>query len=222
MSAYGAIAKTTSLDGPLPSTIWRMREDAEAFVTVHHLTLATARSFPGLIEYLGTVMAAVVEEGQTYPQESLAFDAFENYFFAGDVFIAIIPLSGTSGGEDGQQTNETIETARQGRSWEDSVAGCYYICNGGFVVPPAHRGSGYGLALAKSYCTYAPKLGYRASVFNLVYTNNAASMKLWEKLNFTRAGLIPQAGRLRRKDGLGEEYVDAVVYYKNFTENGRE
>jgi len=78
-------------------------------------------------------------------------------------------------------------------------------------------------------------------VFNLVYVNNVASIKcvfglsphthphawtdvalkrLWERLGFVKAGLIPRAGRLRRTDGPGEEYVDAWVFYKRF-EDGR-
>lgn len=51
------------------------------------------------------------------------------------------------------------------------------ICNAGFVVPPTQRGAGFGSQLAKSYVHYAPKLGYHASVFNLVYVNNVASVK---------------------------------------------
>lgn len=42
--------------------------------------------------------------------------------------------------------------------------------------------------------------------------------RLWEGLNFVKAGRIPRAGRLRRKDGDGEEYVDAWVFYKDFTQ----
>lgn len=42
--------------------------------------------------------------------------------------------------------------------------------------------------------------------------------RLWEALNFTKAGLIPKAGRLKRMDGEGEEYVDAIVFYKSFEE----
>lgn len=105
------------------------------------------------------------------------------------------------------------------------------------MVPPTHRGSGFGALLAKSYVHYAPLLGYQASVFNLVYVNNIASVKyglflgamqrrltvlyprLWERLGFSKAGLIPRAGRLRTKDGIGEEYVDAWVFYKSFQEN---
>lgn len=80
-------------------------------------------------------------------------------------------------------------------------------------------------------------MGYSGSVFNLVYVNNTASVRyvplilkgkneniqlphcrIWESLGFTKAGRIPSAGRLKKKDGEGEEYVDAWVFYKDFTE----
>jgi GNAT superfamily N-acetyltransferase len=51
------------------------------------------------------------------------------------------------------------------------------ICNAGFVVPPSQRGHGYGTVLAHSFLHYAPRLGYQASVFNLVYVNNTASVR---------------------------------------------
>ncbi|CDO69606.1 hypothetical protein BN946_scf184875.g9 [Trametes cinnabarina] len=92
----------------------------------------------------------------------------------------------------------------------------FQICNAGFLVPPAQRGHGIGTVLARSYLHYGPRLGYEASVFNLVYVNNVASVKLWEALNFTKAGRIPRAGRLRTADGTGEEYVDAWVFYRRF------
>ena len=77
-------------------------------------------------------------------------------------------------------------------------------------------------------------------MFNLVYVNNVASIRcviispsivyrewridvlsrLWERLGFTKAGCIPRAGRLKRADGNGEEYVDAWVFYKSFIEDG--
>lgn len=41
----------------------------------------------------------------------------------------------------------------------------------------------------------APHLGYKASVFNLVFANNVASIRIWEKLGFQRAGIIPKAAR---------------------------
>ena len=50
-------------------------------------------------------------------------------------------------------------------------------CNGGFLVLPSGRGKGYGKLLGRSYLRFAPALGYRGSVFNLVYVNNVASVK---------------------------------------------
>lgn len=95
--------------------------------------------------------------------------------------------------------------------------------------------------MGKSYLHYGPALGYKASVFNLVYANNTGSLRcvarhstpqrsaavsdqgfsycrIWDSLGFTRAGLIPRAGRLRRADGNGEEWVDSVIYYRSFVE----
>ncbi|KAJ7287221.1 hypothetical protein C8J57DRAFT_1283239 [Mycena rebaudengoi] len=234
MSAYGAILRPDKFNAILPTTVWHIRPapagSVQPCVTVHHLTASSVKLLPGLLEHLGIIMAKEIEDGMTYPQETMALDTFESYFFSGDVFLAILH-SGDSGGPEGTETTLTVEEARQDRSWDECVVGYYYvkpnypgrsshICNGGFVVPPNHRGRGYGFALAKSYVKNAPALGYQASVFNLVYTNNAASVKLWESLNFKKAGLIPKAGRLRRKDGVGEEYVDAWVFYKSFVEGG--
>lgn len=92
-----------------------------------------------------------------------------------------------------------------------------HLCNAGFVVPTVHRGLRVGSTLGRAYLHYGPQLGYRGSVFNLVYISNEASVRIWDALGFTRAGLIPGAGRLKRKDGQGEEYVDAIVYHKDFT-----
>ena len=124
-----------------------------------------------------------------------------------------------------------------GVDWRVDVA-IGQICNAGFVIPPPHRQSGYGKTLGRSFLHYAPLLGYKASVFNLVYTNNTGSMRcvsscmgtfgyvttestssrIWDSLGFVRAGLIPRAGRLRREDGSGEEWVDAIIYYRSFVD----
>ncbi|KAH7927450.1 hypothetical protein BV22DRAFT_1103676 [Leucogyrophana mollusca] len=238
MSAYGAISRSPSTS-LLPATLWsnprKASDSAHEFVTIHHIDRSTVESHSGLFEYLHSVFADIVEAGLTYPQEDVSDPiAFGNYFFAADVLVAISGNGGvptTKSGPGGiREVVLSLGDARQGRSWVDCVAGYYYvkpnypgrsshICNAGFVVPPAQRGSGFGSTIAKSYLHYGPKLGYKASVFNLVYVNNVASVRLWEKLDFKKAGLIPKAGRLKRKDGLGEEYVDAWVFYKDFEED---
>lgn len=114
---------------------------------------------------------------------------------------------------------------------DDSYAFAYYIkpnypgrsshmCNGGFMVPSSTRGLGLGRIAARSFCFYAPAVGYRGSVFNLVYASNEASVRLWTKLGFTNIGRIPEAGRLRKADRDGEEYVDAWVVHGDFRKIG--
>lgn len=49
--------------------------------------------------------------------------------------------------------------------------------------------------------------GYKFSVFNLVFENNVASVKIWEKLGFRVIGRVPGAGRLANS----EELVDALI-----------
>ncbi|KAN0125599.1 hypothetical protein V8E52_000806 [Russula decolorans] len=212
-------------------------------LVLHHLRLESARALPAgpsLLEYTHGIFAAEVEAGRTYPQEAVAAGiytraAFEAYFWAADVMVAI------GQNDDGQaqvpnvgsgSAGDLLEISRGvggGRSWEDALVGFYYvkpnypgrsshICNAGFIIPPAHREFGYGKTLGKSYLHYGPALGYKASVFNLVYANNTGSLKIWDSLGFTRAGLIPRAGRLRRPDGNGEEWVDSIIYYRSFVE----
>ncbi|KAK0551989.1 hypothetical protein OC846_003073 [Tilletia horrida] len=213
------------------------------------LALPLDASNSSLLDHLRSTFADLIEQGRTYPQEDIATfqkdgKGFESYFFAADVFIGVLEreddasvgaeMQGTEGkfvsNEPGSEAS-SVEKARKGRLWKEAVAGFYYvkpnypgrsshICNGGFVVVPIHRGLSLGLTLGKSYLYYAPKLGYKGSVFNLVYVNNVASVKIWDRLGFTRAGLIPQAGRLRCAGEQGErgeeEYVDAIVFYKSF------
>ncbi|KJA27790.1 hypothetical protein HYPSUDRAFT_34937 [Hypholoma sublateritium FD-334 SS-4] len=232
MSAYGDIHRAHSI-ARLPPTAWTRTGPAAAAatystptITVHHLTLETARAMPGLLAYLSAVFAQEVADGRTYPQEgAIPQPTFEAYFFAADVFVGVAGQAPTSAPE----IPADIEAARGSHAWEACIAGYYYIkpnypgrsshiCNAGFVVPPNQRGRGYGSLLAESYVHYAPRLGYQASVFNLVYVNNGASVRLWEKLGFTKAGRIPRAGRLRTGDGQGEEYVDAWVIYRSFVD----
>jgi len=252
MSAYSAIPQVNKSRSPLPTTRWTAQDKATGLpisIDLYHLTLETASKSPGLVEYLHSVFARVVEEGRTYPMEvaegeSYSRQAFESYFFAADVIVGVLTGEGSGdgfcayhqdgvdiiSGKDSPFGSSDLSKDSQPLVWEYIIAGFYYvkpnypgrsshICNAGFVVPPNHWNKGYGRVLAKSYLYYGPKLGYRASVFNLVYANNVASLRLWETLGFTKAGLIPNAGRLK-KEGGGEEYVDAIVFYKNFVEGG--
>jgi len=80
-------------------------------------------------------------------------------------------------------------------------------------VPAKARGRGSGRELALAFLHFAPKLGYRSSIFNLVFATNTASIRLWEKLGFEKVGIVKGAGRLKGHTGL----VDAYIYGYEFS-----
>ncbi|CAG8590847.1 26657_t:CDS:2 [Gigaspora margarita] len=90
----------------------------------------------------------------------------------------------------------------------------FIICNAGFVVPLKFRNLGIGKIMAESFLLFAPLLGYKSCVFNLVFENNIASIKLWKSLGFKEIGKIPKAGRLKDSDKL----IDALMFYYDFDE----
>ena len=133
MSAYGTIQSPFSNAPALPSTIWPIRptpSNPHPYLTIHHLTLRTARLLQGLVEYMRAVFEKEVEDGMTYPQEGeMGQETFERYFFAGDVFVGIVGGQAWTGSDiepDGREVGLGIEEAREGREWE-CVAGYYYV-----------------------------------------------------------------------------------------------
>jgi hypothetical protein len=133
MSAYGAITHPDSGNRiPLASRVWLVESSSPSGgqnLTTHHLTLPVARQFPGFIEHLNAVFAKEVDDGLTYPQEgAIERSAFEDYFFAADVFVAIV--GGVAQADRSEIDLELgIEDARSGRAWEECVAGFYYVGN---------------------------------------------------------------------------------------------
>uniref|UniRef100_A0A0K3CPN4 FGENESH: predicted gene_9.358 protein n=3 Tax=Rhodotorula toruloides TaxID=5286 RepID=A0A0K3CPN4_RHOTO len=225
MSPYGgSISEPERTGGPLVPRTYKLANSQA--LTVFPVSRKTVPD--ELLAYLQGVFNDVVEEGRTYPQMNpLSLDEFAAYFFAADCFVGILDtapaeLGDASAGMDRDESLK-LESVVAGREWRDCVLGMYYVkpnypgrsshlCNGGFVVPTVHRGLRVGSTLGRSYLHYAPLLGYRGSVFNLVYVSNVASVKIWDGLGFQRAGLIPGAGKLKGKDGAEDEYVDAIVY----------
>ena len=71
--------------------------------------------------------------------------------------------------------------------------------------------------MALAFMDLVPILGYKASMFNLVFTSNTASIRLWRSLNFQEIGQVPKAGLLKNADAdKEEEYVDAIMFYYDF------
>lgn len=113
---------------------------------MYHLTLEIAMKSPGLVEYLHSVFAQVVEDGRTYPMEvaegeTYSRQAFERYFFAADVIVGI--LVGEGGGDgfsierhreveivsgtDSQLASSILSKDGHPSVWEDVVVGFYYV-----------------------------------------------------------------------------------------------
>jgi RimJ/RimL family protein N-acetyltransferase len=157
------------------------------------------------------LLNAEIEAGNTYPQDSkLDKEQFINYYFG--YFVAILV--------QGEFTPENTDLSTL--NFSKLFLGSFYvkpnypgrsshICNGGFLVSVDARGKGVGTVMGENYIKIAPKLGFKSSIFNLVFVSNVASYKIWDRLGFKRVGTIPKAGYLK---GLG--YTDAYVYGYEF------
>lgn len=131
MSAYGAIVRSNAPSNPLASTVWdcksKPKDVTPRQLIIHHLTLDAAGSLPGLVDHLRAVFTLDIEAGRTYPQETIdGVGVFEAYFFAADVFVAILEDDNVAPVSEGE-TNIGIEESRKGRNWEDCVVGFYYV-----------------------------------------------------------------------------------------------
>lgn len=154
MSAYGTIALANRPVDLLPSTRWDLPQPvpgkpAAPFrrLVLHHLRLDSARALPGpsLLDYTHRIFAAEIEAGRTYPQEAvgeLLLDdgsgacsnaiftytraAFEAYFWAADVIVAVGQI-GDDVGQGQVGAGNLLEASRAGRSWEDALVGFYYV-----------------------------------------------------------------------------------------------
>ena len=135
MSAYGDIKRTDSSIRLTP-TIWNSQSSRDSDspadsgnISVHHFTLTTARALPGLLDYLGAIFAKEVKDGMTYPQEedNMGQEKFEAYFFSADVFIGIVSSLSRTITSGSEQFNLEIEEERAGRTWNDCIAGYYYV-----------------------------------------------------------------------------------------------
>ncbi|CAG8751363.1 6215_t:CDS:2, partial [Racocetra fulgida] len=151
------------------------------------ITSVTINSPPSLLNQLHKIFNEIIEEGTTYPQEFiLDYDGFINLFLSHNTFIAL------KDDDDDDNKNKEI--------WEDKVMGMFYI-------KPNYPGRcSVGKIMAESFLLLAPLLGYKSSVFNLVFENNIASIKLWRSLGFKEVGKIPNAARLKGSDKL----IDAL------------
>ena len=68
--------------------------------------------------------------------------------------------------------------------------------------------------MGRAFLLFAPLMGYKAAMFNLVFANNHASIHIWNSLGFKIIGRLPKAARLNDNDHL----VDAIMFHYDFEE----
>lgn len=139
MSAYGVINRPQRTSY-LPTTLWdspRVEPDlgTPSFVTIHHIDRAAVeRVQTGLFNYLHSTFENEVDKGLTYPQEDISDPAaFGAYFFGGDVLIGIAgkgdppAIKSELEVRGVREIEQSLDVARNGRPWEECVAGFYYV-----------------------------------------------------------------------------------------------
>ncbi|KAJ3000067.1 hypothetical protein HDV02_000715 [Globomyces sp. JEL0801] len=186
-SAYGSMPSSTYPTGILPLKL-TLKDNTECEIRPVDATH---------IPFLHNLLNEIIKDGTTYPQESeLTATQFTQYFTTSFVCIST-STNAILGGF-------YIKPNFPGR--------CSHICNGGFIVSQQSRGNGVGMAMGKAFLQLAPAMGYKASMFNLVFENNVASVRLWDRLGFKVIGRLPNAGRLANSEKL----VDALMYHYEF------
>ncbi|KAI8985258.1 hypothetical protein BDB01DRAFT_859962 [Pilobolus umbonatus] len=205
-SAYGKILKpnhdTSTLKALLPIKKV-LRNGVQGYIQQVDSTNQS------LVNYLHIRFNQEIESGSTYPQEDLLDNQqFRDYFLGYDAFV---------------MSKDSV--IHKDDKWEDKIIGMFYIkpnypgrcshiCNGGFFVMDQFRGIGAGVAMGEAFKILVPAIGYKASLFNLVFENNPASIAIWRKLGFKEVGRIPKCGRLKNSPG---QLVDALMFYYDFT-----
>ncbi|UJR30539.1 hypothetical protein I4U23_018069 [Adineta vaga] len=222
-SAYGKIDRPKEYDPSKLESLLPIEfsTSSNKLVSIHSLStvLSQLTNTSKLIFYLQSLLNVEIVAGNTYPQK-FPLDAiqFENYFLSGDVFIAVnsgkvLPNNFESNLVENILGTFYIKPNFPGR--------CSHICNGGFITATPHRHQGIGKIMALAFLQIAPLLGYKASMFNLVFANNIPSIRLWRSLGFQEIGRVPNAGLLiknqQTNNEIEEEFVDAIMFYYSFT-----
>ncbi|PHH69299.1 hypothetical protein CDD80_6842 [Ophiocordyceps camponoti-rufipedis] len=199
-------AQTTGLPAELSARQVTLRDRQTAATIV---PLASRVQVPSsLMAYLCDQLNREIEGGDTYPMtQALTVDAFADYWFRGG-FAAVMLLG----------TGDCL--AAEGEDWARRCLGSFFIqanypgrsshvCTASFIVTDGSRNRGVGRLMGEAYLEWAPRLGYRYSVFNLVYETNVASCRIWDALGFKRIGRVKACGDLR---SYPDRLVDAIIY----------
>lgn len=153
-------------------------------------------------EEVRELLNLTLAEGNTYPQKQpLSPSEFAAYWLNHQAFVV------RSFGESTTQApNEVLGAFYLKPNFPGR---CSHICNAGFIVQPQKRGLGIGRFMGEAMLLIAASLGYEAVMFNLVFSTNIASIRLWQSLGFQTIGRIPGAVKLDT-----QQVIDALMMYR--------
>ncbi len=147
-------------------------------------------------EALFAIFKEVVDAGCQFPYESSSMQEFRTQFFGptSQVYVCRSAEGQIIGGF-------YLKSNYSGRS--------EHIANAAYMIKSTHRGLGIGTLLVKSSLRIASALGFLAMQFNMVLSQNAGAIKLYERLGFEIVGTIPNA--IRNADG---SFQDGYTMYR--------
>ena len=138
----------------------------------------------------------VVEDGMAFPQEECLSVESGDRFFQEQTYTGIA------------EDEETKELVGLYILHPNNVGRCGHICNASYAVRKDIRGAHIGEKLVLDCIRMAKEKGFRVLQFNAVVASNVHALHLYERIGFTKLGVIP--GGFRMPDG---HYEDIIPHY---------
>ena len=138
----------------------------------------------------------VVEDGVAFPQEENLTKESGDAFFNEQTYTGV-----AENGETGEIVGLYI-------LHPNNVGRCGHICNASYAVRKDVRGAHIGEKLVLDCIKMAKEKGFRVLQFNAVVASNVHALHLYERIGFTKLGVIP--GGFRMPDG---HYEDIIPHY---------
>ncbi len=138
----------------------------------------------------------VVEDGVAFPQEENLTKESGDAFFKEQTYTGV-----AENGETGEIVGLYI-------LHPNNVGRCGHICNASYAVRKNIRGAHIGEKLVLDCIKMAKEKGFRVLQFNAVVASNVHALHLYERIGFTKLGVIP--GGFRMPDG---HYEDIIPHY---------
>ncbi len=138
----------------------------------------------------------VLEDGVAFPQEENLTKESGDAFFKEQTYTGV-----AENGETGEIVGLYI-------LHPNNVGRCGHICNASYAVRKDIRGAHIGEKLVLDCIKMAKEKGFRVLQFNAVVASNVHALHLYERIGFTKLGVIP--GGFRMPDG---HYEDIIPHY---------